>query len=66
MPRRPSSTRTLLGDSSPDDATALVSLGEAQLKLNRPQEAYASFSKASKADPKNVKAREYLASSVAG
>jgi tetratricopeptide (TPR) repeat protein len=47
---------------APDDATALVSLGEAQLKLNRPQEAYASFSKASKADPKNVKAREYLAS----
>ena len=47
---------------APDDATTLVSLGEAQLKLNRPQEAYASFSRAAKADPKNVKAREYLAS----
>lgn len=47
---------------APDDVKTLVSLGEAQLKVNRPQEAYASFSKASKADPKNVKAREYIAS----
>ena len=47
---------------APDDAKTLVSLGEAQLKVNRPQEAYASFSKASKADPKNVKAKEYIAS----
>lgn len=47
---------------APDDTKTLVSLGEAQLKLNRPQEAYASFSRASKADPKNVKAREYIAS----
>ncbi|MCK7471337.1 MAG: hypothetical protein MZU95_11600 [Desulfomicrobium escambiense] len=30
--------------------------------MNRPQEAYAAFSKASKADPKNVKAKEYIAS----
>lgn len=47
---------------APDDAKTLVSLGEVQLKLNRPQEAYASFSKAAKADASNVKAREYLAS----
>jgi tetratricopeptide (TPR) repeat protein len=47
---------------APDDAKTLVSLGEVQLKLNRPQEAYASFSKASKTDPGNIKAREYLAS----
>jgi tetratricopeptide (TPR) repeat protein len=47
---------------APDDAKTLVSLGEAQLKLSRPQEAFMSFSKASKAEPKNVKAREYIAS----
>jgi tetratricopeptide (TPR) repeat protein len=47
---------------TPDDVKTLISLGEVQLKLNRPQQAYAAFSKASQADPKNVKAREYLAS----
>ncbi|MGD0822308.1 MAG: tetratricopeptide repeat protein [Desulfomonilia bacterium] len=47
---------------APDDAKTLVSLGEAQLKLNRPREAYVAFFKASTADPKNVKAQEYLAS----
>ncbi len=47
---------------APDDAKTLISLGEAQLKLSRPQEAFMSFSKASKAEPKNVKAREYIAS----
>ncbi|HOM28683.1 MAG TPA: tetratricopeptide repeat protein [Deltaproteobacteria bacterium] len=47
---------------APDDAATLVSLGEVQLKLNRPQEAYASFAKAAKTDPKNVKSREYMAS----
>ncbi|HPC48017.1 MAG TPA: tetratricopeptide repeat protein, partial [Deltaproteobacteria bacterium] len=46
---------------APDDVKTLVSLGEVQLKLNRPQEAYASFSKAAKTDPSNVKAKEYLA-----
>jgi tetratricopeptide (TPR) repeat protein len=47
---------------TPDDVNTLISLGEVQLKLNRPQQAYAAFSKASQADPKNIKAREYLAS----
>lgn len=47
---------------TPDDVNTLISLGEVQLKLNRPQQAYTAFSKASQADPKNIKAREYLAS----
>ncbi|MGC9324498.1 MAG: tetratricopeptide repeat protein [Desulfomonilia bacterium] len=47
---------------SPDDVETLVTLGEVQLKLQRPQEAYNAFLRASKADPKNVPSRQYLAS----
>jgi tetratricopeptide (TPR) repeat protein len=47
---------------APDDVKTLINLGELRLKLNQPIEAYKAFSKASLADPKNVKSREYLAS----
>jgi len=47
---------------SPDDVETLISLGEAQLKLQRPQEAYNAFLRASNADPGNVPSRQYLAS----
>jgi tetratricopeptide (TPR) repeat protein len=47
---------------APDDVDTLITLGEVQLKLMRANEAYKAFSRASKADPKNIKSREYLAS----
>jgi tetratricopeptide (TPR) repeat protein len=47
---------------APDDVNASINLGELRLKLNQPQEAFTAFSRASQADPKNVKSREYLAS----
>jgi tetratricopeptide (TPR) repeat protein len=46
---------------APDDVKALISLGETRLKLKHSMDAYAAFSRASVADPKDVKSREYLA-----
>ncbi len=47
---------------APDDVDTLITLGEVQLKLMRANEAYKAFARASNADPKNVRSREYLAS----
>ena len=47
---------------APDDAETLITLGEVQLKLMRANKAYKAFSRATQADPKNIKSREYLAS----
>ncbi|MEA2101152.1 MAG: CDC27 family protein [Thermodesulfobacteriota bacterium] len=47
---------------APDNVENLIALGKVQIKRKKPREAFAAFLRASKADPENLEAREYLAS----
>jgi len=46
---------------APDDVETLIDLGNTELRLHRVKEAYRSFLKASKIDPRNIRALTNLA-----